>query len=70
MILADGPAGMVHINTAEIPDFRRVELAKGALDLVDLAFATPDAEERYQAWLTERRGGRTKTARVRKTRKE
>ncbi len=45
----------VHINTNEIPDFRRVKLAEGALDLVALAFAAPDAESRYQAWLAERR---------------
>ncbi len=46
----------VHINIQEIPDFRRVKLAEGALDLVALAFAAPDAESRYQAWLAERRG--------------
>lgn len=45
----------VHINPQDIPDFRRVRLAEGALDLVALAFAAPDAESRYQAWLAERR---------------
>lgn len=45
----------VHINTSAIPDYQRIELAKGALDLVDLAFAQPGAEERYRGWLSERR---------------
>ncbi len=53
--LGQGQSGEVHINTNEIPDFRRVKLAEGALDLVALAFAAPDAESRYQAWLAERR---------------
>lgn len=43
------------IDTAQIPEFRAEELAKGALDLLHQAFSMPGAEERYQAWLKERR---------------
>lgn len=47
---------VLEVDIAAIPDFRRIELAKGALSLVDRVFAMPGAEERYQAWLAERRG--------------
>ncbi len=43
------------IDLAAIPDFRRLELAKGALVLTEQVFSMPGAEERYQAWLKERR---------------
>ncbi len=46
----------IHIDTSAIPDFRRDRLAKGALEIVKLAFSQPGAEERYQAWLAKRRG--------------
>lgn len=45
----------IRIDIASIPDFRRVELAKGALALTEQVFSMPGAEERYQAWLKERR---------------
>lgn len=51
---AQSPA--LHIDIASIPDFRRKELAKGALALTEQVFSMPGAEERYQAWLKERRG--------------
>lgn len=44
----------IQIDIAAIPDFRRIELAKGALVLTEQVFAMPGAEERYQAWLSER----------------
>lgn len=58
----------LHINLSAIPDFRREALAKGALELMEQAFSVPGAEERYQAWLRERkakqkRGGRSRTER-------
>lgn len=43
------------IDLASIPDFRRMELAKGALALTEQVFSMPGAEERYQAWLKEYR---------------
>ncbi len=43
-----------HIDLDSIPDFRRVELAKGAIALTVEVFSTPGAEERYQLWLRER----------------
>ena len=43
----------IHID--QIPDFRRIELAKGALALTEQVFSMPGAEERYQAWLKEYR---------------
>ena len=45
---------VLRIDIASIPDFRREELAKGALALTEQVFSMPGAEERYQAWL--RRG--------------
>ncbi len=50
------------IDIASIPDFRREELAKGALALTEQVFSMPGAEERYQAWLKERRAKQKKTA--------
>jgi len=43
----------IHID--QIPEFRRIELAKGALALTEQVFSMPGAEERYQAWLKEYR---------------
>lgn len=43
------------IDVASIPDFRRIELAKGALALTEQVFSMPGAEDRYQAWLKERK---------------
>ncbi len=43
------------IDLTSIPDFRRIELAKGALALTEQVFSMPGAEERYQAWLKEYR---------------
>ncbi len=48
------------IDVASIPDFRRIELAKGALALTEQVFSMPGAEERYQAWLKERRAKQKK----------
>lgn len=54
----------LHIDIAAIPDFRREELAKGALVLTEQVFSVPGAEERYQAWLKERRAKEKKTVRA------
>lgn len=54
----------LHIDLAAIPDFRRLELAKGALALTEQVFSMPGAEERYQAWLKERRTKQKMTARA------
>lgn len=43
-----------YIDLKSIPDFRRVELAKGAIALTREVFSEPGAEERYQQWLKER----------------
>ncbi len=51
-----------HIDLAAIPDFRRLELAKGALALTEQVFSMPEAEERYQAWLEKRRASQKKAA--------
>lgn len=48
----------ISIDISQIPDFRREELAKGALALTEQVFSMPGAEERYQAWLKERRGSK------------
>ena len=52
------------IDIASIPDFRREELAKGALALTEQVFSMPGAEERYQAWLKERKAKQKRTARA------
>ena len=55
---------VLRIDFAAIPDFRRLELAKGALALTEHVFSMPGAEERYQAWLKERRAKQKRTARA------
>lgn len=52
----------LHIDLAAIPDFRRLELAKGALALTEQVFSMPGAEERYQAWFEKRRANQKKAA--------
>lgn len=54
----------IHIDIDQIPDFRRIELAKGALALTEQVFSMPGAEERYQAWLKERRAKQKKAAKA------
>ncbi len=58
-MMAQSPA--LHIDVASIPDFRREDLAKGALALTEQVFSMPGAEERYQAWLKERRAKQKRT---------
>lgn len=60
----------LHIDIASIPDFRRIELAKGALALTEQVFSMPGAEERYQAWLKERRAKQNKATRSTRKGKE
>lgn len=45
----------VQIDTSKIPAFRKRELAKATLALVDQVFSVPGAEERYQDWLASRK---------------
>ena len=54
------------IDVMSIPDFRREELAKGALALTEQVFSMPGAEERYQAWLKERRAKQKQAAKAAK----
>ncbi len=54
----------LRIDLAAIPDFRRLELAKGALALTEQVFSMPGAEERYQAWLKERRAKQKRAIRA------
>jgi len=60
----------IHIDISMIPDFRRIELAKGALALTEQVFSMPGAEERYQAWLKERRAKQKGQQRQSRKRKE
>ena len=57
----------LHINLAAIPDFRREELGKGALELMEQVFSVPGAEERYQAWLRERKAKQKQAAKAAQT---
>jgi len=50
----------IQIDTSQIPKFRKEELGKAALLLVEQVFSLPGAEEKYQAWLAKRRGGEKK----------
>lgn len=45
----------IHINTAEIPDYKRDELARGAIELMRQVFAVPGEEENYRVWLAKRK---------------
>lgn len=45
----------IHINTAEIPDYKRDELARGAIELMRQVFAIPGEEESYRVWLAKRK---------------
>ncbi len=47
----------VEIDVRQIPAFRREELGKAALLLVEQVFSMPGAEEQFQEWLAKRRGG-------------
>jgi len=53
-------ATVIQIDTSQIPKFRKEELGKAALLLVEQVFSLPGAEEKYQAWLAKRRGGEKK----------
>ncbi len=48
---------VIRIDTSQVPNFRKEELARGALLLVEQVFSLPGAEEKYQAWLAKRKGG-------------
>lgn len=48
------PDPALRIDLESIPDFRRIDLAKGALALTEQVFSMPGAEERYQRWKAER----------------
>lgn len=52
---------IIRINLAEVPEFRRIELAKAAIALTKATFSTPGEEENYQKWLAERRAKQSKT---------
>ena len=54
----------LHIDLASIPEFRRIQLAKGALELTEQVFSMPGAEERYQAWLKEYRAEQERKAKT------
>ena len=56
------PDPALRIDLESIPDFRRIDLAKGALALTEQVFSMPGAEECYQAWLKERKAKQKKTA--------
>ena len=61
-MMAQSPT--LRVDVASIPDFRRENLAKGALALTEQVFSMPGAEERYQAWLKERKAKQKRTARA------
>ena len=52
----------IKINTLQFPAFRREELARAALQLVEQVFSLPGAEEKFQEWKSQREKQRRKTA--------
>ena len=48
----------IKINTLQVPAFRKEELAKAALLLVEQVFSLPEAEEKYQEWKKQRENSR------------
>ncbi len=46
----------IHIDTSLIPGYVRDQLAKATLEAVKEAFRQPGMEEKYQAWLAEKKG--------------
>ena len=53
---------VIRIDTSQVPNFRKEELARGALLLVEQVFSLPGAEERFQEWKSQREKHRRKTA--------
>lgn len=47
------------VDLSKIPDYRRRELALGAIDLTKAIFSRPGEEEKYQKWLSERQAAGT-----------
>ncbi len=57
-VTANATAGaQIHLKLDEMPKFRRDELCKATLSLVDAVFSIPGEEERYQEWLKARKEG-------------
>ena len=46
----------IHIDISLIPDYVRDRLAKATLEMGKEAFQQPGMEEKYQAWLADRKG--------------
>ena len=45
----------IRIDTSKIPEFRKRDLAEGAILLCKEVFSQPGMEEEFQEWLKERR---------------
>lgn len=43
------------VQTEEIPDHAKIRIARWAIALMEEVFSHPGEEEKYQAWLAERR---------------
>lgn len=54
----DGPIrAPIRIDVSAIPEFRKEELARGALDLMEQVFSMPRAEERCQGQRRDTKSG-------------
>ena len=51
----------ISLDLSAVPDFRRIELADGAIQLARRLFSLPGVEEEYQRWLKKRGGERNDT---------
>lgn len=45
----------IKIGLDSIPEYQKRQLAKAVLDMVQELFSQPGEEERYQAWLQDRK---------------
>lgn len=50
----------IKIDVSLIPEYQREQLAEFAIEITRKVFARPGEEDRYQAWLYERREGKKK----------
>lgn len=54
-ILKPADDGSIKIDLTQIPEYQRRQLAEATLEATKRFFSQPGVEERYQAWLQERR---------------
>lgn len=59
----DNSRTFIKINTDEIPEYKRLALAKTVIDLTNEYFSKPGVEEDFQKWLVKRNEQKSKNSR-------